>query len=200
MVFFLVRSFAAYARLGPSANRRCTESTQKKAARPVTQQMRKRTTKKQKNAQELQRLRKKTQKVRAFYKKITKNHKKCAFFCRKSVPNLPICDMQNNKYDAKTPKYYLRYATHERNGFIKTPGTRKSSKPRPPKKTNHRPTARNKTKTSKKLAKSSAALRIRSFCVRGSTNFHTKPQTAITIQNRRTNKTTLTSILKYYLF
>jgi hypothetical protein len=37
-----------------------------------------------KKAQKVQRNRKKRQKVHAFYKKITKNDKKCAFFTKKS--------------------------------------------------------------------------------------------------------------------
>ena len=56
VVFFLARSFAAYARLGSSADRRCTEVLRGPADRPVTQQMRKRTTKKQKNAKIAQKL------------------------------------------------------------------------------------------------------------------------------------------------
>jgi hypothetical protein len=101
----------------------------------------------------------------------------------------------------KLRKYHLRYATHERNGFTKTPGTGKNSKnPGNPKKTNHRPTARIKTRTSKKHAKSSAALKIRSFCVRGSTSFQTKTQTAMIIHNRKTNEMTLTNIPAPYPF
>ena len=42
---FLVRSFASYARLGPSADRRCTGVLRGSAVRPVTQQMNRRTTK-----------------------------------------------------------------------------------------------------------------------------------------------------------
>ena len=60
--------------------------------------------------------------------------------------------------------------------------------------------ALNKIRTTKKLAKSSPALRTRSFFVRGSTNFQTQVQTAIMTQNRRMNKITLTTILKIYLF
>jgi len=44
-----------------------------------------------KKLQKIQRNDKKLQKVRAFYKKIQKNDKKYTFFCRKSVPNLPLC-------------------------------------------------------------------------------------------------------------
>jgi oligopeptide/dipeptide ABC transporter ATP-binding protein len=46
----------------------------------------------------LRRLRKKLQKVRAFYKKNTKNTNFSPFFCRKPVPNLPKCDKSNWPY------------------------------------------------------------------------------------------------------
>ena len=42
---FLARNFASYARLGPSANRRCTEVLRGLDGWPVTQQMSKRTAK-----------------------------------------------------------------------------------------------------------------------------------------------------------
>ena len=51
---FLVRAFASYARLGPSADRRRTEVLRGSAGRPVTQQMNKRTTKNDQNRVNMQ--------------------------------------------------------------------------------------------------------------------------------------------------
>ena len=96
MVFFLVRSFAADARLGPSADRRCTEVLRGPAVRPVTQQMRKRTTKKRKIAQELT-------KSAPFLQIFTKKSQKMPIFTEFTlsfskgilVTNLPLCENPN---------------------------------------------------------------------------------------------------------